>query len=97
MEASSEILGNGALPRAPWKYQALAALGRLYPFYSGSAQVAHSNLFGRVAKPESALVWCRGPGGAMLVPLNDFVGRCIYSDQVELFMPSSRTRAWESY
>jgi FkbM family methyltransferase len=78
MEASSETLRNGGLTRAPWKYQALAAVGRLYPFYSGSAQVAHSKLFGRVAKPESAVAWCPGPGGAMLVPLNDFVGRCIY-------------------
>jgi FkbM family methyltransferase len=78
MEATSETFGNGGVPRAPWKYRALAALGRLYPFYSGSAQVAHSKLFRRVAKPESALAYCRGPGGAMLVPLNDFVGRCIY-------------------
>jgi len=78
MEAASDTLGTRAMPRAPWKYQALAAVGRLYPFYSGSAQVAHSKLFGSVAKPESALAWCRGPGGTMLVPLNDFVGRCIY-------------------
>jgi FkbM family methyltransferase len=78
MEASGETVGNGGLPRASWKYQALAAIGRLYPFYSGSAQVAHSKLFGSIAKPEDVVAWCRGPGGAMLVPLNDFVGRCIY-------------------
>jgi FkbM family methyltransferase len=78
MEASRETLGNGGLTQAPWKYRALAAIGRLYPFSSGSAQVAHSKLFERVAKPESAVAWCPGPGGAMLVPLNDFVGRCIY-------------------
>jgi FkbM family methyltransferase len=78
MEASSKTLGCGGTPQAPWKYRALAAIGRLYPFYSGSAHVANSKLFWKLAKPKSAVAWCRGPGGAMLVPLNDFVGRCIY-------------------
>ncbi len=31
-----------------------------------------------LAKPRRALSWCPAPGGTMLVPLDDFVGRCIY-------------------
>ena len=70
--------GADALARAPWNYSALAAIGRLYPFYSGSARVAHSKVFETLAKPKNTVAWCRGPAGPMLVPLNDFVGRCIY-------------------
>jgi len=63
---------------APWNYQLLAMFGRLYPFYSGSTRLTQSDLWSRLAKPERTLSWCRGPGGMMLVPLDDFVGRCIY-------------------
>jgi FkbM family methyltransferase len=63
---------------APWNYLLLAMFGRLYPFYSGSTRLTESELWGRLAKPTRTHVWCHGPGGMMLVPLDDFVGRCIY-------------------
>ncbi len=60
-----------------WTHSALATICRHYPFYSGASRVANSRFLGRLAN-SSEVAWCDGPGGQMLVPLDDFVGRCIF-------------------
>jgi FkbM family methyltransferase len=56
----------------------VAAIGRLYPFYSGNFQLVNSRIGRALTKTNEALAWCRSPGGELLVPLSDEVGRCIY-------------------
>jgi FkbM family methyltransferase len=56
----------------------LAAVGRRYPLYSGNFQLVNSRLGRALAKGEDTLAWCPSPGGDLIVPLSDEVGRCIY-------------------
>lgn len=56
----------------------LASIGRLYPFYSGNYRLVNSAIGRKLAKPVEGNVWCKSPGGKLLVPLDDEVGRCIY-------------------
>lgn len=56
----------------------MAALGRLYPFYSGNFQLVNSRPGRFLTGMEKQTRWCSCPGGQILVPLDDDVGRCIY-------------------
>jgi FkbM family methyltransferase len=55
----------------------LAAIGRFYPFFSGNYRLVNSRI-GRALARGDGLEWCPSPGGELLVPLSDEVGRCIY-------------------
>jgi FkbM family methyltransferase len=56
----------------------MAAVGRRYPLYSGNFQIVNSR-YGQLLFAEHAeQVWCPSPGGPLLVPLNDAVGRCVF-------------------
>jgi FkbM family methyltransferase len=57
---------------------ALAAVGRRYPLYSGNFQLVNSRIGRALTKTEDTLAWCPSPGGDLIVPLSDEVGRCIY-------------------
>jgi FkbM family methyltransferase len=58
---------------------ALAAMvGRLYPLYSGNFKIINSRVARKFIKAVDEFAWCRCPGGEILVPLSDAVGRCIY-------------------
>jgi FkbM family methyltransferase len=57
---------------------AVAAVGRRYPLYSGNFQLVNSRIGRAVAKAEDGLAWCPSPGGDLIVPLSDEVGRCIF-------------------
>jgi FkbM family methyltransferase len=60
------------------RIEALAKLGRLYPFYSGNFSLVNSPRMKQFVRTPSDLAWCPSPGGPILVPLDDEVGRCIY-------------------
>lgn len=57
--------------------QSIARLGRMYPFYSGNFSLVNSTRLSRYGR-RNELAWCSSPGGPILVPLDDAVGRCIY-------------------
>jgi FkbM family methyltransferase len=57
---------------------AIGVLSRLYPFFSGNFTLVNSSRFARLFPSEARLAWCRSPGGPILVPLDDAVGRCVY-------------------
>jgi FkbM family methyltransferase len=76
--SAADTTESSSLEAAPWNYRLLAAISRRYPFCSGSSRLVQSRIFEGLVKPEHALAWCYGPGGSMAVPLDDFVGRCIY-------------------
>jgi hypothetical protein len=57
--------------------QSIAWIGRFYPFYSGNFSLVNSTRLYRYGR-RSELAWCPSPGGPILIPLNDDVGRCIY-------------------
>lgn len=59
------------------RLSAMAAIGRMYPLYSGNYQIVNSRI-GRALTRSSETAWCPSPGGEMIVPLSDEVGRCIY-------------------
>lgn len=56
----------------------LATIGRCYPFYSGNFRIVNSRLARSIIGSIVDTLWCPTPGGPLLVPLNDEVGRCIY-------------------
>ena len=51
---------------------------RRYPFYSGCGTFANSKLVNVLAGQSSNCVWAHVPGGELLAPLNDYVGRAAY-------------------
>jgi FkbM family methyltransferase len=56
-----------------------ASISRLYPLLSGCGKVANSRLIRLAAGESGALAWGRLDGGeAILVPLNDYVGKAVY-------------------
>jgi FkbM family methyltransferase len=57
---------------------ALAKVGRFYPFFSGNFRLVNYSMLARFFASKNSLAWCPSPGGQILVPLNDEVGRCIY-------------------
>jgi FkbM family methyltransferase len=56
----------------------MARIGRLYPFLSGNFTFVNYSRFSSLFPISSRLTWCSSPGGPILVPLDDAVGRCIY-------------------
>ena len=58
--------------------KSFAKLGRLYPFFSGNFSLVNSPRFKRLVRMPDELAWCPSPGGHILVPLSDDVGRCIF-------------------
>jgi FkbM family methyltransferase len=58
--------------------EALAKLGRLYPFLSGNFSLVNSARIKRWVNTPNELAWCPSPGGPILVSLSDDVGRCIF-------------------
>ncbi len=63
---------------APARAQALAQLTRLYPFVSGPIRFAHHPLLSRLVGPLDCDVWAQAPGGRMVVPAADHVGRTVF-------------------
>jgi FkbM family methyltransferase len=57
--------------------QFVATLGRLYPLYSGNFSLVNSRRLSSYGR-RNELRWCPSPGGPLLVPLDDAVGRCIF-------------------
>ena len=57
--------------------QAVRPLTRLYPFLSGRT-FANRSAFQRLVGQSNEVVWTRVPGGEMLAPLDDYIGRCAY-------------------
>jgi FkbM family methyltransferase len=56
----------------------VAALSRRYPLYSGCAWIANSRTLRRLAGESDELVWSKVPGGEVLAPLDDYVGRSAF-------------------
>ncbi len=62
-----------------WRHAVMALALRRYPLLSGAGTVANHRWVRRLAgNPHCAVAWARGPGGPMLVPLDDWVGRAVY-------------------
>jgi FkbM family methyltransferase len=58
--------------------QIAAVIGRLYPFLSGNFSFVNYSKASRFFPQSNEIKWCPSPGGPLLVPLSDAVGRCIY-------------------
>jgi len=56
----------------------VSGLTRLYPFYSGCGTLANHPFVKRFVGAKDEAVWTRVPGGEVLAPLGDFVGRAAY-------------------
>src|SRR5689334_609731 len=56
----------------------VAALTRLYPFYSGCGTFANLPLIQALVGRSAEKVWTRVPGGEVLASLNDYVGRAAF-------------------
>jgi FkbM family methyltransferase len=56
----------------------VASLTRLYPFYSGCGTFANKPFIQKIAGTSNDCVWSKVPGGEILAPLNDYVGRAAF-------------------
>jgi FkbM family methyltransferase len=57
----------------------LARLSRFYPLFSGNYSLVNSSKLSWIfSSNNKELAWCPSPGGPLLVPLDDDVGRCIF-------------------
>ena len=56
----------------------VARLTRLYPLYSGCGSFANKPVIHRLAGESRERVWARVPGGEILAPLDDYVGRAAF-------------------
>ena len=56
----------------------VANFARLYPFYSGCGSFANNPILQRIAGITSEKVWSPVPGGEVLAPLGDYVGRAAF-------------------
>lgn len=56
----------------------VASCTRRYPFFSGCGTFANKPMLNRLAGPSSEEVWSDVPGGVMLSPLDDYVGKAAY-------------------
>jgi FkbM family methyltransferase len=56
----------------------LANLTRLYPFYSGCGTFANKPFIQKLAGTGTERVWSHVPGGEVLAPLDDYVGRSAF-------------------
>jgi FkbM family methyltransferase len=61
-----------------YRAEILQKIGRMYPLYSGNFRLINSRALRLFTRDDPQDVWCEGPGGPMLVPLSDAVGKCIY-------------------
>lgn len=80
MTHSTATLSSPAAPTAeqpPLHHRALASLTRLWPFYSGCGSIANHPRLTRLT-PSQQQVWTQVPGGEVLAPLSDHVGRAAY-------------------
>lgn len=58
---------------------AVAKVTRLYPFLSGTARIANSQMLRRLTGPASVdPVWAKVAGGWLKIQLDDFVGRSVF-------------------
>ncbi|MEQ9407211.1 MAG: FkbM family methyltransferase [Fuerstiella sp.] len=59
--------------------RSLAALvTRRYPFLSGCGSFANSGVVQMLAGRHSGAAWCPTPGGQLLAPMEDYIGRAAY-------------------
>jgi FkbM family methyltransferase len=56
----------------------VASLTRLYPFYSGCGTFANKPFIQKLAGNSTERVWSQVPGGEVLAPLDDYVGRAAF-------------------
>ncbi|OKH35197.1 hypothetical protein NIES2101_37790 [Calothrix sp. HK-06] len=56
----------------------VANITRLYPFYSGCARFANEPFIEKIAGTNNERAWCQVPGGEVLAPLNDYIGRAAF-------------------
>lgn len=56
----------------------VAKLTRLYPLYSGCGTFANKQFIQKLAGISNERVWSKVPGGEILAPLNDYVGRAAF-------------------
>jgi FkbM family methyltransferase len=56
----------------------VSAVTRLYPFYSGCGNLANHRLIDALAGTSSEVTWAAVPGGEVLAPLDDYVGRAAF-------------------
>lgn len=56
----------------------VAGLLRAYPFYSGVGSLANHALVQALAGGSAERAWARVPGGELLAPLDDYVGRAAF-------------------
>lgn len=56
----------------------VASLTRLYPFYSGCGTFANHSFIEKLAGISTERVWSQVPGGEVLAPLDDYVGRAAF-------------------
>jgi len=62
-----------------FRHAALACLLRCYPLLSGGGTIAnHRWLRALAGSPKTTCAWARSPGGPLLAPLDDWVGRAVY-------------------
>lgn len=60
------------------RYSMISRLTRLYPFCSGCGGIANSKIIRYLSGFSSDCVWTKVPGGELLAPLDDYVGRAAY-------------------
>ena len=56
----------------------VASLTRLYPLYSGCGTLANKPFIQKLAGTSNERVWSPVPGGEVVAPLNDYVGRAAF-------------------
>ncbi len=56
----------------------VARLTRFYPLYSGCGSFANTPFIHRLAGQSAERVWSKVPGGEVLAPLDDYVGRAAF-------------------
>jgi FkbM family methyltransferase len=56
----------------------VANLTRLYPLYSGCGTFANKPFIQKLAGTSNERVWSRVPGGEVLAPLDDYIGRAAF-------------------
>ena len=63
---------------ATLRQSVVARVTRLYPLASGCGRIANSALVQALAGPSREVVWAPVPGGEVLAPLDDYVGRSAF-------------------
>lgn len=60
------------------RQRVVSSIVRTYPFYSGCGRVANHPWVATLAGPSNEEAWARVPGGQVLAPLDDLMGRAAY-------------------